>query len=416
MTDERREKKTKKESDKAHAMSLEAAYQSLEKVRKFNLEIEFGREIDCCHECVLCLRKNAQPAAQTRVMKWRHFRKKMMEFCFLCGTPVCELHRSILYSSRGQDLVSAFNFCLCPDCERLFSGDHALQGLLHSESEKQLTSQILDVYDRALLIFQYSLKWIEEIACALDAKASRRLAEKVAAGTTNVLSDGLCFSGGVTTLVVPIVGIPLVLTGLLFAGIEYRFAIAGAESKFSSEPNKLADRIIGLFSALCYISGLPSLIQSVKYHPKKQAESESRDANERIDRQKDEERKRMERLLGRTLKEDRCDFEIPVFQDGDFGLCRASRDPKHYHRSMASMRTAFTRIRSGSHSEKASYLRFLANPNVHLEPTDALASELELALYQHHQFVDRGLDYSLPETKSFQQLEPRLLSPNELLG
>ena len=144
--------------DRYHSfMSLEVAFQSLENARKMNLQVEFGREIGD-EECVLCLRR---PIHRSRFQRWRT-KRKFMQNCFLCGSSVCKAHRYYLSNRINASLAINYSSPLCLDCWGLLSTEGALRGILNFKTEKDTFNRILETYDRARLIYLYSLPLIPE--------------------------------------------------------------------------------------------------------------------------------------------------------------------------------------------------------------------------------------------------------------
>jgi hypothetical protein len=85
----------------AQAMTLNVAYESLELVRKLNLQAEFGESVDVT-ECTQCLEEQGATTTTTRqrraVPQWMA-RKRFP--CLTCGSQVCHKHRSTSFNKQN---------------------------------------------------------------------------------------------------------------------------------------------------------------------------------------------------------------------------------------------------------------------------------------------------------------------------
>jgi hypothetical protein len=120
----------------ADAMTLDVAYKSLETIRKVNLQVEFGREIEET-ECVLSIRQaRDQPQLYKNIAAGRLGRLRQMVTektaskalpCLTCGTPVCKNHRSADFSKQ--------NITVCNDCAHLFSVEYLMKNIVHVQKD-----------------------------------------------------------------------------------------------------------------------------------------------------------------------------------------------------------------------------------------------------------------------------------------
>lgn len=297
----------------AAAMTLEVAYQSLEMVRKLNLRVEFGKEVVDDSVCVACLRAEqkrpttapspSSPAATrapSRFGRWmassssssssllsnaiNHRKAKAAAAaaaCFTCGSPVCKQHRS---SDFGRE-----NIIICSDCAHLFSINYVIhhvvdikcndssscshnnrdgerqqeQSLDGAEQAKHLDAKMkinnmLEVYDRSLLVLRYSVQYIDDVALAIRTNTSRHNKIGLGSSATGMVAGGLGVAAA-CTIWTP-VGPPLLLASILFGGGATAFNAGSEAVNYRCEPNKMADRILTLHSIVSNIAQLPGVM------------------------------------------------------------------------------------------------------------------------------------------------------------
>jgi len=174
----------------ANAMTLDVAYQSLEMIRKVNLQVEFGREIQE-DECVLRLREEERTSTslpQSKFGKW--MAKKGVNPCLTCGTPVCSQHRSNEFWKQ--------NITICNNCSQLFSVNH-LVDLVFDETDpilqKKRMNDMMEVYDRALLVLCYSTQFIDDVAMELRGNTMRHNKIGLGSSATGVVAGSLGVAG-----------------------------------------------------------------------------------------------------------------------------------------------------------------------------------------------------------------------------
>lgn len=235
----------------AQAMTLDVAYQSLETVRKVNLQVEFGKEVDVNH-CVPCLRaEHSSNIVKSKFGKWMS--KKAASPCLTCGSPVCKLHHS---SDFGKQ-----NITICSECAHLFSVNYLVKNIMQEEDPVQKRDRLnsmLEVYDRALLVLMYSTQFIDEVVVALQGNTSRHNKIGLASSATGMVSGGLGVAAA-CTIFTP-VGPPLLLASILFGG-GATAATAGSEAvNYRGEPNKMSSKILTLHSIVSCIARLPSFM------------------------------------------------------------------------------------------------------------------------------------------------------------
>ena len=252
MSDESEEKKAESTEEKkadSMSMSLDVAYKSLESVRKVNIQVEFGRNVDDS-ECISCLR-------QPQIVKGR-FRQWVSDktaskalACLTCGTPVCKDHRSADFGKQ--------NITVCNTCSHLFSVDYMMKNIvLTKDDSREKKNEMLEVYDRALLILTYSLQFIDEVALTLEENTARHNKIGLGSSATGVVSGGLGVAAA-ATIFTP-VGPPLLLASILFGGGAAAVEAGSEAVNYRSEPNVMADRILTLYSIITSISKLPEMV------------------------------------------------------------------------------------------------------------------------------------------------------------
>jgi len=229
--------------------------------------------------------------------------------CLTCGTPVCPRHRC-------KELKRQ-NINICTDCSIFFSletylarvnrseegdehvgGDNGDNGTNNSNNDsivqetttttttttttmepssnnaiavvvensdektkvlsysdrKQKMNQMLDVYDRVLLVLQYSSRFIDDIATSLENNTKRNNQIGLGSSATGFVS-GIAGVAAACTIFTP-VGPPLLIASILFGGAGTA-ASAGSEAvNYHCSANKMCDTIIALHGMLHSIARL----------------------------------------------------------------------------------------------------------------------------------------------------------------
>eukprot|EP00980_Cylindrotheca_fusiformis_P008435 scaffold1784_cov116-Cylindrotheca_fusiformis.AAC.15 len=231
----------------AQSMSLDVAYTSLETIRQVNLQVEFGRSLEPS-ECIPCLReaKDKPQIQKNRFRTWVSERTaSKAAACLTCGAHVCKSHRSPAFSKQ--------NIPVCLECAHLFSIDYMMKHIIHAEDDspdvrRKKMNNMLEVYDRALLVLTYSIQFVDEVAVALEENTTRHNRVGLGSSATGVVSGGLGVAAAVT-IFTP-VGPPLLLASILFGSGAAAADAASEAVNYRCEPNKMADRIITLHSII----------------------------------------------------------------------------------------------------------------------------------------------------------------------
>lgn len=253
------------------AMELNDAYEALEKMRRLNLEVSCQEcgvpsdEIDY-EECTACLlegaiaaransvphkmatffRPNSEkiPAKMTRLKTFvaQREQKRKPQRCLTCGAPSCANHSSKTFRKEG--------ITVCSECEKVFQMEFIIDCMtLDRRSRRKQVDKLIDVYDRAILLLQFSNQFIDNIMKGLRETKDRK--DKINAGGSSVgITSGILGVAAAATLITP-AGVPLLITSLVL-GTSASVVQTGTEvkNKYFSEPNKLADRILALHGML----------------------------------------------------------------------------------------------------------------------------------------------------------------------
>ena len=280
----------KQEISKNTIMELNDAYQSMEKMRRLNLEMEcFEHGITGVdfEQCTTCLMTKSQEAprfprlqkmvdqAQTSTSESTRFprirslwgkpkddqkpkekivvlpriqnfmderRKASASPCLICASPSCSVHSSASFRKEG--------ISLCHSCERLFDLNFIVDCVSTTDATdraKQI-DHMIDLYDRSLLLLKYSSQYIDTIARSLEQKKEQQ--NKIGLGSSGVgMVSGVLGVAAAVTILTP-AGPPLLIASLLFGGSASAVQTGSDAMNYFSEPHKLADRIIALHGML----------------------------------------------------------------------------------------------------------------------------------------------------------------------
>jgi hypothetical protein len=282
----------KQEISKTTTMELNDAMQSMEKMRRLNLEMECFeagiKEVDF-EQCTTCLLNKTQEASRfPRLQKivdeataaestrfprikrlWgkshdddqkprekmivmpriQHFmderRKASACPCLICAAPSCSAHSSANFRKEG--------ITLCTSCEKLFELNFIVDCVstaVATDRAKHI-DHMIDLYDRSLLLLKYSSQYIETIARNLEQKKEQH--NKIGLGSSGVgMVSGVLGVAAAVTILTP-AGPPLLIASLLFGGSATAVQTGSDAMNYFSEPHKLADRIIALHGMLLSI-------------------------------------------------------------------------------------------------------------------------------------------------------------------
>ncbi|CAB9498243.1 expressed unknown protein [Seminavis robusta] len=249
------------------AMALNEAYIALENMRKANLEValagsDLAKQVDIHHYCTACLKdclssssglaKDQCSLAKEQAKGNRRFSFSSPAFvskvlfvlrhnknpppCLVCANPVCKKH-----SCRKTRYTSKDGLYVCQDCATLFNSESILKQLQLQDdcsdnkdkdnpfSQDQFLVQMIDAYDRALILLQYAAPFVEEIATCLETSTKNTNHIHLSSSSVGMLAGvtgvgavaGQAAAGvGLTaaaTMLTP-VGPPLLLASLVLGG------------------------------------------------------------------------------------------------------------------------------------------------------------------------------------------------------
>eukprot|EP00557_Chaetoceros_sp_GSL56_P009822 CAMPEP_0176479956 /NCGR_PEP_ID=MMETSP0200_2-20121128/2022_1 /TAXON_ID=947934 /ORGANISM="Chaetoceros sp., Strain GSL56" /LENGTH=678 /DNA_ID=CAMNT_0017876047 /DNA_START=213 /DNA_END=2249 /DNA_ORIENTATION=+ len=238
----------------ARSMQLDDAFQSLEKMRKANLEIEFGRAVDS-RKCVQCLRKqlaqkthkhSSTPSLYYKRLLQRPSLKKPKP-CLMCGSPTCVQHADKAFKQS--------KVIICTECSPLFSLDFVIECVAHKHNtddpeaarkQRHQIKHMIDVYDRVRLLLEYTAQFIDEIADTLEKLSKKE--DRIGLGcNTSGVASGVAGVAAAACFVTP-AGPPLLIASLLFSGASQLTSTGSKMVNYYSTPNKIAFKIISLYN------------------------------------------------------------------------------------------------------------------------------------------------------------------------
>ena len=168
--------------------------------------------------------------------------------CLTCGNPVCGKHQSSTFSTS--------NIRVCEPCARLFELDFLVDVITTTASNtaecRKQVNQMVDCYDRAKLLLLFTSQYTDQIAAALEQSTARSNKIGVGSSATGIVS-GMAGVVGCGALLFPpaaAVGIPLLVSSLVFGGAATVAQTGDAAAQHFSEPNKLADKMVTLHAMM----------------------------------------------------------------------------------------------------------------------------------------------------------------------
>ncbi|KAL7579487.1 hypothetical protein ACA910_007867 [Epithemia clementina (nom. ined.)] len=247
------------------ATELSEAYASLESMRKLNLEVAcqdcgiYNIDYDECTACLLEGAIEARSASVTgrfsslfkptdnmprRLKKFVEEREKKSKppRCLTCGAPSCAKHSSSTFRREG--------ITVCKECESVFQMDFIVDCMTLEPKERQAKiDKLIDLYDRSVLLLKFSAQYMEEVAEFLEGTKKRDNTINMGGSSAGIIS-GVLGVAAAATILTP-AGPPLLIASLML-GTGATAVQTGTEmnSKYFSEPHKVADRIIATHGML----------------------------------------------------------------------------------------------------------------------------------------------------------------------
>jgi len=176
--------------------------------------------------------------------KRRNLLKKTHHPCLTCGHPTCSKH-----SSSG---LSKQHIPICVPCAYLFELDFLVDVITNTASNteecKRKVDDMVDCYDRAKILLEYTSQYADDIAAALETNTAR--SNKIGAGSsaTGVISGvaGVVGCGALLFPPIAAAGVPLLVASLVFGGGATAAQTGDAAAKYFSEPHRLAEKMVAL--------------------------------------------------------------------------------------------------------------------------------------------------------------------------
>jgi len=230
------------------SMKLNDAFLSLDKMRQANLEVEFGHTINH-KKCVQCIRKLPPNKRPSTPSPYRLLKSKKCKPCLLCGNPSCSNHLDKSFSKS--------KVIICNECSPLFSLDFIVDCVSHknntddpkaAQKQRHQIKHMIDVYDRVLIMLEYSAQYIDEIAAKLEKTTKKEDKIGLSCNASGVVS-GMAGVAAAACFVTP-AGPPLLIASLLFSGASQITSSGNKMVNYYSTPNKIAFKIISLYN-LC---------------------------------------------------------------------------------------------------------------------------------------------------------------------
>ena len=245
------------DDEEIQAMELNVAYESLEQMRKLNLEVECQQRGIPCNDtqCTTCLLATP-PTETTRFPRFHKLVHKHVftptSNCLSCGSPVCFTH------SSSQFRKESLSVCLL--CEKLFTLDFVVECMTASNDiRKKRIHHMVDVYDRILLLLKYSQQFIPQVIWNLQ--ESTVVQNKVGIGSSSAgIVSGVLGVAAAATILTP-AGPPLLIASLLFSGSATAVQTGAEVRNYYSPANQLADRVLALNGMLQSILKVTSTLR-----------------------------------------------------------------------------------------------------------------------------------------------------------
>jgi hypothetical protein len=259
---------------KRTTMELNAAFEAYEVMRKLNFELEcseagiLNSDMDHtkCTTCILLKGPVKKPSRQQppplRLPSFRKQRsteevktnsdqtnilitkKNSHKTCLLCGSPTCSKHCSIEFRKEKITLCLRCVESLEFNFDNNNQTDEDDMDTLNKVLAKRL-HHLVDLYDRALLLLNYSSSFLLQVATSLDQSTKKTNTMGIGGSSVGVVS-GVLGVAAACTIFTP-VGPPLILASLVFGGSAAAVHTGSEAIKYFSEPHHVADRILALY-------------------------------------------------------------------------------------------------------------------------------------------------------------------------
>ena len=185
----------------------------------------------------------------TTPRKNNNFLRKKHHPCLTCGHPICSKHQSKTFSTS--------NIRICQSCAHLFELDFLVDVITTTASNatecRQKVNEMVDCYDRAMILLLFTAQYTDEIATALEHSEERSNKVGLGSSATSMASGvaGVVGCGALLFPPVAAVGVPILISSLVFGGAATAAQTGDAvRSQYFSAPNKLADKMVTLHSMM----------------------------------------------------------------------------------------------------------------------------------------------------------------------
>jgi hypothetical protein len=237
--EESSDSKNPEDVDASIIMALNDAYVALETMRKQNLEVTFCSKTNVTnrniHEhCTACLYQElAQPSlvrSNSSTSRWSFAARRRptkIPSCLVCANPVCRQHSCKEQHSVG--LVTCLDCVWLLDTETIIQKLQSTTAAATATSRQVLIDQMVNAYDRALILLQAASPQVHQIIVELESSSKSTTQLQVSSSSVGILS-GVTGVGAIAgpaaaaihftyaaSLLTP-VGPPLLLASLLLGG------------------------------------------------------------------------------------------------------------------------------------------------------------------------------------------------------
>lgn len=280
-------------------MELNDAYESLEKMRRLNLElacqergIYHNVDYEGCTSCLferggkggrkmvrwfprnnktkksaISLRPNQKPIILQQFAEERQNKRKPLR-CLTCGAPCCWKHSSSLFRQQKQQQQQQGEIIhVCQECEQIFRMDFIIDCMtLEQKARREKLDRMIDLYDRARLLLLFSAQFLDDIIIpGLENKTKCRNKMHLGGSSVGMVSGALGVAAFANILTPA--GTPLLIASLLL-GTGATALQAGTEirSRFFDDTTKVADRILATHGMLRSILIVTQTLQKVATH------------------------------------------------------------------------------------------------------------------------------------------------------
>jgi hypothetical protein len=238
-------------------LELNSAYEGWEQARRHLIEEECSKlgipftekSMNTCLSCLKEPEKKAKPAladssgkplfpmlyklrqtSQDAVVNAR----KTESPCLVCGTVTCKRHSSEAFRKEG--------ISVCQDCIKWLEYDFASARL--ATEVHQYVQHLVDLYQRAHLLLQYSSKFMLATADALEQTTKQHNHIGIGGSGAGMVSSVLGIAAACTILTPA--GPPLLVASLVFGGSATAIQTGSEAYMNYGEPSQVANRILTL--------------------------------------------------------------------------------------------------------------------------------------------------------------------------